>query len=229
MKGIDGVITVDADEDDAATTGINEMVVCDNTYEDEDVSSKADRPGGDDGCFRLIGPGAMGRDAAKGPDYLAGWSIELSPEGADVTWGNVDWEEDPFEDLDLRGHGSHHGGRPRGHLRHVRHRGRHGHRQGLEARRWCSARTTRSIMWSAGATASTGHERMFKTLWFDDNLNGKIKKDATSAAQADRVTALAASGVTDAPPTNGSARPLQPERAGHQQHHQDLAACSPTR
>ena len=39
-------------------------------------------------------------------------------------------------------------------------------------------------MWRAGATPASGHERMFKTLWFDDNLNGKIKKDATSSDQS---------------------------------------------
>ena len=92
MKAITGVITIDADEDDTATAGIDEMQVCDNDYATEDVSAKADRPAG---CFRLIGPGAMGRDDAKGPDYLAGWSIELSPEGGDVSWGDVEWDDDP--------------------------------------------------------------------------------------------------------------------------------------
>ena len=31
---------------------------------------------------------------------------------------------------------------------------------------------------------------MFKTVWFDDNLNTKILKDATAAVQADRAIAL---------------------------------------
>ena len=199
MAGIDGIITVDADEDDAATTGINEAMVCDNTYTEEDVSSKADRPAG---CFRLIGPGAMGRDDAKGPDYLSGWSLELSPMGADVSWGDVEWEDDPFEDLtcgdanaimvadevDICGmfdaevdYATGKGWKPE----------------------VVFGENNQVIMWSAGATKAASGEQYFKTLWFDDNLNGKIKKDATSAAQADRVTALAASGVTDAPPTNG--------------------------
>ena len=57
-------------------------------------------------------------------------------------------------------------------------------------------------MWKATATAGTG-DSMFKTVWFDDNLNGKIKKDAGTAVQADRTTALTASGETDPPPANG--------------------------
>ncbi len=40
----------------------------------------------------------------------------------------------------------------------------------------------RVVMWRASATAASGHERMFKTLWFDDNLNGKILKDTTGRA-----------------------------------------------
>ena len=91
-------ITVDAAADDGDTANIDEMVVCDNTYATEDVSSKADRPAG---CFRLVGPGAgrSDNDASKGANYLAGWSIELSPVGGDVAWGNVDWDDDPFEKL----------------------------------------------------------------------------------------------------------------------------------
>ena len=61
----------------------------------------------------------------------------------------------------------------------------------------------RVVMWSAGATAASGHERMFKTLWFDDNLNGKIKKDTKASDQADRATALTASGDTGTRPDNG--------------------------
>ena len=177
MKAIAGVITVDADEDDAATAGINEMQVCDNTYTEEDVSSKADRPAG---CFRLIGPGAMGRDDAKGPDYLSGWSIELAPEGADVMWGNVDWEDNPFEDLECEAM------EPMMVADHVDICGMFedevdyatGKGWGPEV---VFDSNNRVVMWRAGATKATSGEQYFKTLWFDDNLNGKIKKDATSA------------------------------------------------
>ena len=53
-------------------------------------------------CFRLVGAGAGGKAAAgkKGPDFLSGYSLEMSPTGADVDWGSkVDWDENPFEDL----------------------------------------------------------------------------------------------------------------------------------
>ena len=134
-EGEGAVITVNADEDDAATEGINEEMVCDNTYTAEVVSSKVDRPGGSS-CFRLIGPGAMGRHTSTsgGPNYLAGWSLELSPVDGDVGWGDVEWEDNPFKDLTLRRRRPDHGFRPRGRLRDVRHRSRHGHRQGLGSR-----------------------------------------------------------------------------------------------
>ena len=199
MAAVDGVITVDADEDDGATTGINEMMVCDNTYDTEDVSMKADRPAG---CFRLIGPGAMGRDAAKGPDYLAGWNIELSPMDADVSWGDVEWEEDPFEDLTC---GDADPIMVADHVdicdmfdSEVSYATGKGWKPDV-----IFGENNQVIMWSAGATKAASGEQYFKTLWFDDNLNGKIKKDAGTAVQADRTTALTASGVTDAPPANG--------------------------
>ena len=88
MKAVTDIILVSADADDAATANTDESVICDNTYEDEDVSAKVDRPGGDN-CFRLIGPGATrsDNDPSKGANYLAGWSIELSPVDADVSLG----------------------------------------------------------------------------------------------------------------------------------------------
>ena len=64
---------------------------------------------------RLLGPGT-GEDA---PDYLAGYSIELQPQGAGVTWGRVDWEEDPFKDLKCESD-DRDGGRRSGCLRDVR-------------------------------------------------------------------------------------------------------------
>ena len=206
MKAIAGVITIDAEEDDAATTGINEMQVCDNTYTEEDVSSKEDRPAG---CFRLIGPGAMGRDAAKGPDYLAGWSIELSPQGADVMWGNVDWEDNPFEDLECEAMD------PIMVADHVDICDMFDTEVGMATGKGWKPDVVfnadnRAVMWAAGATASSGHERMFKTLWFDDNLNGKIKKDTKAADQTDRNTALTASGVdaTSTPTTTNGLHDL---------------------
>ena len=190
MKAITGVITVDADADDGDTVGIDESEVCDNMYDEEDMSAMADRPAG---CFRLIGPGAMGRDAAKGPDYLAGWSIELSPLGADVAWGNVDWDENPFKDLKCEG------ADPIMVADHVDICDMFDSEVSLATGKgWkpdvVFGDNNRVIMWSASASAGSG-EKMFKTVWFDDNLNGKIKKDTKASDQTDRNTALTASGV----------------------------------
>ena len=54
-------------------------------------------------------------------------------------------------------------------------------------------------MWKATASAGTG-ESMFKTVWFDDNLNTKILKDATAAVQADRQIAV---GTNNTPTPSG--------------------------
>ena len=179
MKAISGVIRVNGDDldTDAEET---DYVVCDNTYTDEDVSAKVDRPGGDAGCFRLLGPGVGGADASKGSDYLSGWSIELSPEGADVSWGDVEWKEDPFEDLTCGAMD------PIMVADHVDICDMFETEVDMATGKGWKPEVVfdannRVVMWRAGATASSGHERMFKTLWFDDNLNGKIKKDATSA------------------------------------------------
>ena len=95
MKAVPGAVTVDVPDED---TPEDSVVVCEDTYDEGKISDKPE------GCFRLIGPGAMGRANAKtgapeGPDYLAGYSLELSPKDAGVTWGRVDRDEDPFEDL----------------------------------------------------------------------------------------------------------------------------------
>ena len=165
MKAVDGVIIVD-DADDS-------VVACETTYDTGEIT---DEP---EGCFRLIGPGP-GDDA---PNYLAGYSLELSPQGAGVTWGRVDWDEDPFEDLKCDSMtmmvadevdvcamfeaevdyavGDSDDWKPEVVFNDA----------------------NQIVMWRAAAKnsamdagdATTG--KFFKTLWFDDNLNGKIKKD----------------------------------------------------
>ena len=181
-------VHVDQDDDDATTVGIDETEVCDNTYAEEDVSLKADRPAG---CFRLRGPGAGGADASKGADYLSGWSIELSPMDADVSWGRVDWEDDPFEDLtcdamdpimvadhvdicsmfeDEVDYATGKGWKPTVVFR--------SETPGFTETDPPTGNEV--VMWKATATPAASGEKYFKTVWFDDNLNGKIKKDKTA-------------------------------------------------
>ena len=126
-----------------------------------------------------------------GPDYLAGWSLELSPTGAGVTWGRVDWDEDPFEDLtcdattmmvmdevDVCGmfedevdYAIGKGWSPE-----VVFRAEANDDGGIN----------QVVMWRAPAEnsgtnavddAGITEGKVFKTLWFDDDLDGKIKND----------------------------------------------------
>ena len=173
-------VTVDTLGEDGAVTAM----ACDNPY---DMGTITDRP---DGCFRFVGPGAKGRHDSKGkitgPDYLAGYSIELSPVGANVGWGRVDWKDDPFEDLTC------------------------GDADPITVSDdvnicdmfedevdWAIGEgwsptvvftDDRVFMWMATAEKSgNGVDadgdakpfggKNFKTLWFDDNLNGKIGGD----------------------------------------------------
>ena len=184
MSAIGSFITVNAEADDTTTANIDESVVCDNMYTTEDVSLKEDRPGGSN-CFRLIGPGAgrSDNDASKGANYLAGWTIELSPLGADVSWGSIELEEDPFEELTC------------GNANTVTVSDQvnvcdmfEAEVSGGTGKGWKPEvvfnASNQVVMWRAGTSPSTGHEKMFKSIWFDDNLNGKILKD-TAARRPD--------------------------------------------
>ena len=74
-----GAIVVDADG----------ALVCSDYM--ADASSTAGDRGIDepDTCFRVTAS----------PKYIDGYSVELGAMGSSVTWGEVEWEEDPFEDL----------------------------------------------------------------------------------------------------------------------------------
>ncbi len=180
MKAVtDAILLGGAAADDTDTEWDDTLAACDNTYSREDVSSKVDRPGGTT-CFRLLGPGA-GRndnDASKGANYLSGWSIELSPVGGDVTWGNVDWDDNPFEDLTCEG------ADPIMVADHVDVCDMFETEVSMATGKGWKPDVVfdgenRVVRWEASATPASGHERMFKTLWFDDNLNGKILKDTS--------------------------------------------------
>ena len=167
-------IHVDAAADDDTTENIDESDVCDNTYDLGDIT---DEP---KGCFRLRGPGAdrADNDASKGANYLSGWSIELSPVGGDVTWGRVDWDDDPFEDLTC-GNAD-----PIMVADHVDICEMFDAEVDLATGKgWTPTvvfdDNNRVERWKASASPASG-TKMFKTVWFDDNLNGKILKDTTA-------------------------------------------------
>ena len=196
MKAVSGVIVVDSDggtPDDAT----DDTVACETTY---DAGSITDRP---EGCFRLIGPGAMGRANAKtgapnGPDYLSGYSLELAAVGAGVSWGRVDWDPDPFKDLkcesvsmmvsdevDICGMFEEEVDYAIG--------------EGWSPEVVFNA-AHRAVMWRAAAeksgtnAADGGTEgKYFKTLWFDDDLDGKIMNANSRRPTVDGSAAGAAS------------------------------------
>ena len=209
MKAV-ASITVDA-EDDITTgetgfvVGIDESDVCDNTY---DAGSLTDEP---EGCFRLMGPGAGGTEVSKGANYLSGWSIELSPVGGDVSWGNVDWEENPFEDLTcgdaepivVADHvnicdmfedevtlATSDGWTPT-----VVFNSERADYDSSDADQLAAA--DQVVMWKATTGQKGSGTRMFKTVWFDDNLNGKIAKDSSATRPMQRNAADTAAVAAD--------------------------------
>ena len=186
MTGVDDITVVDDADDN--------VVACDNVYADPTSSSSLFRP---EGCFRLLGPGPE----KNAPDYLAGYSLELSPEGASVAWGRVDWgDDDPFEDLtcdsmtvavaDMVDICS-------------MFEAEVDYAVG-DSDDWAPEvvfnDANQIVMWRAAAKnsamddgdATTG--KFFKTLWFDDNLNDKIKDDG----DADRAGTVGAGNTANA-------------------------------
>ncbi|MXW39211.1 MAG: hypothetical protein F4Z65_13230 [Acidobacteria bacterium] len=177
MKDVGAAIVAfkDADDDDDLT---EDVVPCDNTYDEGTIN---DWPGGsNEGCFRLRVVGS-GDSAA---NYLSGYSIELSPKDAGVSWGEVDWDPNPFKDLKcasmtmmvsdevdvcamfedevdyaLRGKGW----QP----------------EVIFGTSGSEPDENQIRMWRATTEKASAGGKNFKTLWFDDNLNGKIAKDGS--------------------------------------------------
>ncbi len=182
----------------AAPYGVNEEAVCEDTANGMgryDQGSLTDKP---KGCFRLRGPGAgrTDNDPGKGADYLSGWTIELSPVDGDVTWGRVDWEDDPFEELTCGDadpivvadhvdicemfdaevdNATGKGWKPTVVF-------------GSEVAGFDATATGANpnavVMWKATASPGTG-DQMFKTIWFDDNLDGTLLKDTKDRPMVD--------------------------------------------
>jgi len=148
----------------------------DSTFTYADTIGANHRP---DTCFRVTADGDS--------NYFDGYTVEVQPTDASVSWGKVAWPDEPFADLECEavtfsamdqvdvcemfeaevdqaldgGWG-----------------GRFGTvKFGLSAR---VAGTSAAKIDHWTVAASPGTPDRFKTLWFDDNLNGKIKKDPTT-------------------------------------------------
>ena len=150
------------------------------------------------------------RKAASGsigsPDYLSGYSIEVSANDSAVAWGSVEWEDDPFEGLtcdfvtvmaaeqvdicalfeDEVDYALDEGEEWRPSVDFKRYT--KGSATEVVAADAGEGQTTdaadddqyRAYQWKAGLK-TTPSGQQFLTLWFDDNLDGKLPKKGTSA------------------------------------------------
>ena len=199
LEGIQG----DREGDETAMPPVIAVMACTpEDIEGEGMSDQGSRDYPDrmrsgifkpENCFRLVGAGAGGKAATgkKGPDFLAGYSLEMSPTGADVDWGSkVEWDEDPFEDLTCDSmtaaaadyldvcelFNTEVASAVEGDwVANVLWGGTVA--AGNESR-------SQAVMWTAGKKTAATAER-FSTLWFDDDLDGKVKnKNADRPAGA---------------------------------------------
>ena len=164
-------------------------------------------------CFRIIGS----------PDYLSGYSIEVEAKGSAVAWGEVAWEDDPFEGLtcdsvtfmaaeqvdvcamfeDEVDYALDEGEEWQPSVDFNRYdtgtdtEDATGTDVDTSTGRPGSWDQFRAHQWKASLkTTPEGHQ--FKTLWFDDNLDGKLPKKGTSAF------APGAKGLNDIYDANGN-------------------------
>ena len=152
-----------------------------------------------DNCFRVR---VVGDATAKNPklsNYLDGYSVEVAAADSEVAWGKVEWDPDPFKDLECepmtfmaadqidicamfedevdqalaegwRSIGSDFGDS----LGDTLIRGKPRLSQGN------APTTDGSVLnaWLLHTAAANRKPDRFKTLWFDDNLDDKIKNDS---------------------------------------------------
>ena len=169
MKNFSGAILADTD---TATDGIQDPCRVDGYDMERGGHFKPE------GCFRFIGPGP-GKNA---PDYLSGYTLDISPADIGVAWGNVDWgEDDPFEGLACES-------MTRTVSDVMADAGMDICENLFEAevgyatgKGWSPSvvfSATNTVMrWEAKTTKAASGTSNFTTVWFDDNLNDVIKDD----------------------------------------------------
>ena len=133
------------------------------------------------------------------PHYLDGYRVEVAAADSEVAWGKVEWDPDPFEDLECES------------MTFVAAdqidvcamfedevdqataagwgvsdpvTGARGGRVGLYSSTRESAgnadSTNGSVLYAWTALVTDAKPDRFKTLWFDDNLDGKIKDESAA-------------------------------------------------
>ena len=168
-------------------------------------------------CFRIVGT----------PDYLSGYSIEAAAKGSAVAWGSVEWEDDPFDGLtcdsvtfmaseqvdicalfeDEVDYALDKGEEWVPSIRFNSYTtgtttvtGVDGNDDGSPDVARAAADQWRPDQWMASLKKGVSG-RQFKTLWFDDNLDGKLPKVASAKPGA--------KGLNDLYDANGNAGNLK--------------------
>ena len=147
-----------------------------------------------DSCFRVRVVGDASANTPRLENYLSGYMVEVAAKDSAVSWGDVDWEEDPFEDLECekmtfmaadqvdvcamfedevdQALAAGWGPRPSRKVTvSVTGTGAGGTADTADSN-GVGAEASR---WEVGASSASADR--FKTLWFDHNLNGKLKRD----------------------------------------------------
>ena len=191
VKRYKNAILFDLDDAGASDGTADGSSACASTGTYTDRVTALHRP---DGCFRIS---TMGSDKT-GANYFGGYSIELTPKGADVGWGSeVQWEEDPFEDLECESKMYNASemvdvcelfeeevdaalGKPWA--------GSKGTSVGFVVQGGRSDTATdvnTRLEWLEIAVPTSASSRRFQTLWFSNNDGGKNKPDTDIYADTD--------------------------------------------
>ena len=183
MKSVTDAIIAYRAAGGAAAPGVTELVACDNTYGPHGSASSTFEP---DECFRFLGSG--GED----PDYLAGYSLEISPVDAGVVWEgsavNEMFEDHECESVTMMASD---------------------HLASMDICDMFDAEVDQAIdgdwnvalsfafpdgdantQWGWQATPEDPTADVFKTLWFDDDLDGNIKGEAADGKFTDQAAGM---------------------------------------
>ena len=190
---------VDADGPDPAAADSTNLSACVPTTGAFSYAATIGRNQQPDNCFRLRVVGNAAAGTPKLANYLSGYSVELAAKDSEVAWGDVDWEDEPFADLKCE---------PMTFVVadqvDVCAMFEDEVDQALEGG-WGGSKGTVDVAAMARATVGNAETaagggdgsvaRMwhvtvknpgpspdrFRTLWFDDNLNTKIRKDSNAS------------------------------------------------
>ena len=193
-------ILFDLDDAGAADSPTDGSSACASVGTYTDRVTALHRP---DGCFRISTANPDNSASTPDANYFGGYSIELTPKGADVGWGSeVQWEEDPFEDLECESKmfsasemvdvcelfeeevdealADPWGGTRGTTVSAIVMNGRDDDDANNVSNR---------LEWLAIASPTSAESRRFQTLWFSNNDGGRNRPDTDIYADTDTTTA----------------------------------------